>query len=168
VRLVVGSTFGVAAYTNATFGRLLGNAWNFDVGAEFFRFASVFVRYQGVWSPAPPPFESSVGAISNGASLITRFAIPIPYVQPYFQGGIGFLHNDTFGIIGNSNAPPLPSNTGQFPVGGGLDIRFTRSFAITGEFMYYFLFNEQFVFTGPTASPWGQLWTASGGLRFYL
>jgi hypothetical protein len=62
----------------------------------------------------------------------------------------------------------LPENTGQIPVGGGFDIRLCEWFALTGEFMYHFLFDEHFEFTGPQSNPWEQLWTVSGGVRFYL
>jgi opacity protein-like surface antigen len=93
--------------------------------------------------------EMSLGGFSGDLKVY----LPLGnQVEPYLQGGLGY-YSVTFDGV-ETYAP-------AFNLGGGLDFRISRSFALGGRYLYHGYLEEVPTEVGPTSDAWSLMGTAT-------
>lgn len=94
--------------------------------------------------------EMSLGGFSGDLKVF----LPIGggQIEPYFQGGLGYY---SVGLNGVENYAPA------FNLGGGLDFRVSRGFALGGRYLYHAYLEEVQTEVGPTDDAWSLMGTAT-------
>jgi hypothetical protein len=130
---------GVGAVTDA------GPAWGLRGGVELLPWLALEAHYVGMFNSATSAVSplGSVGFLTTGGDAIVRLTLPIPYVQPYVLGGVGYYE---VALVGSATALPgsqlYSSNQPGIPLGVGLDVPLSWHVSLGFEATYHFQIGE--------------------------
>ncbi len=154
---------GVGSVTDA------GPAWGLRGGVELLTWLALEAHYVGIYNSATSAVSSlgSVGFLTTGGDAIVRLTLPIPYVQPYILGGIGYYE---VALVGSASALPgsqlYSSHQPGIPLGVGLDVPLSWHVSLGFEATYHFQIGEVYSSNTTNGIDGGDLSTFNVVMRF--
>ena len=123
-----------------------GPAWGARVGTRLTSWFGLDLHYIGMNNHVNGAAASTAGGtalLTSAATFEIRFIAPIPYVQPYIVGGIGFYHTSVTGSDAATAKSPFFGGTSKgSPVGFGIQVPIKYGVTVGGEAIYHRMFGE--------------------------
>ncbi len=137
----LGFGVGVGTVTEA------GPAWGLRVGVDLLSWVGLEARYVGMYNSVQSAVSpaGSVGFATSGVDALARLTAPLPFVNPYVVGGIGYYDVSLAGSSQARSASVMhPSSQPALVVGIGLEVPLTWRLAAGVEADYHHQSNESY------------------------
>jgi len=154
---------GVGTVTDA------GPAWGLRGGVELLPWLALEAHYVGMYNSATRAVSplGSVGFLTTAGDAVLRLTLPLPYVQPYILGGIGYYD---VALVGPANALPgsqlFSSYQPGIPMGVGFDVPLSWHVSLGFEATYHYQIGEIYSSNTEGGIDGGDISTFNAVMRF--